>query len=192
MGWLYSTGWQTASAVRDHLREQLISAGHEIVADASTAYGRHYYAAVKDKLGRTTIFVALINGSRNQGWGYKDMDECSGPNDIDCPLKVLDKADPIDVAYPLSEGYKADEDGARVYATNWRAKVRAYHALRGTLAALKPGDIIHTHGGGHYVFSRWVKKSAIGTWLGNGQEYRVPLSRIARITLAEVVGAISA
>ena len=46
-------------------------------------------------------------------WGYKDMEESSGPCYYSCPLKYLDM-----VPVPKS-----------TYAPKWREKVRAYHAV---------------------------------------------------------------
>ena len=139
MGWTYSDSWGSASAMRDYLRGSLTSAGNEIVKDALVGYGHRYYAAIKGKDGHTGIFVALINGSRANGYGYKDMDESMGPCEHDCPLSVLDAASPIEDLYgPVKE------DGGAKWATDWRAKVRAYHAKRAegraTAKTLKRGD----------------------------------------------------
>ncbi len=119
MGWLYGSEWNSASAMRDELRRSLTAADYTIVKDALTSYGRHYYAAVKsNKTGKTNIFVALLAKSRD-GWGYKDMDESMGPYNYDCPLGILNAADPVEKLY---SGWALET------ATNWRAKVRAHWA----------------------------------------------------------------
>jgi hypothetical protein len=63
------------------------------------------------------IRVDLIMGNRIKGggyeWGYKGMTESCGPCEVSCPLSYLDMV--------------PDPGG---YATDWRAKVRAWHAAR--------------------------------------------------------------
>lgn len=146
MGWSY--GWESSAAVRDHLREQLRGAGYVIVRDALTAYGRHYYAAVRyekpggdaARLGQTSIFVALLNGSTRRdrfgdadphAWGYKDMAESMGPCEVDCPLAVLEAADPAESLYT---------GDSLEWAAGWRARVRAFHAARAAASTLNTGD----------------------------------------------------
>ena len=51
-------------------------------------------------------------------WGYKDMEESSGPNECSCPLKYLDM-----VPCPY-----------RGYAKAWRERVKAYWAERNAIA----------------------------------------------------------
>jgi len=54
----------------------------------------------------------LIRRHGNE-WGYKDMEESSGPYYYSCPLKYLNMV-------PMPKGKHAPE---------WREKVRAYHAV---------------------------------------------------------------
>ena len=181
MGWLYSEAWPTASAMRDHLRDSLTRSGYDIVKDALTHYGRHYYAAIR-KDGKTFIFVALIERDRI-GYGYKDMDESMGPNNVDCPLSILDAASPVEDLYsgdPLE------------WATKWRANVRAFHAAkkasRASAKSVKLGDkvwIANARGNPFTVASvgRATKKiygvsddpSYGGYWV------KLPVSRIERV-----------
>lgn len=118
MGWLYSSSWDSATSVRNHVREQITQCGHEIVKDATTKYGRNYWAAIKLKgTNEITIVHCLFNGDKRDGypcWGYKDMDESAGPCEKDCPLSLLDLC----------------TDPPPGFAVEWRAEVRAYHAKR--------------------------------------------------------------
>lgn len=184
MGWLYSESWGSPSAMRDHLRYELKISGYEIVKDALVAYGHRYYAAVR-KDGVTTIFVALINGSKSGGYGYKDLSETMGPCDVDCPLSVLDAADPIDVAYA---DWPDRPDTGRAWARDWRAKVRAHWAAkaasRTAAKGLKPGDKVWVKFGAHSpyeVASVGTKVLGYGT---NGMLYRLPKGRIDRVESA--------
>lgn len=122
MGWTYSTAWRSATGMRDEMRRMLTDAGHTIKGDALTAYGRHYFAAVQGKGdGQTTMVTALLEkGGADHGWGYKDMDESSGPYMVDCPVRLLDLCDP-----PPNE-----------WAREWREKVRAAALARTARRAL--------------------------------------------------------
>ena len=57
------------------------------------------------------ILVYLLSRTRHE-FGYKAMDETVGPNEVSCPLYLLDL-----VPVPAGE-----------YAAPWRGRVRAYHA----------------------------------------------------------------
>lgn len=197
MGWLFSESWPTASAMRDHLRDELRTSGYEIVKDALVAYGRRYYAAVKftgtektapdyPGLGKTSIFVALLakHGGDYPGWGYKDMGESSGPNEVDCPLSVLDAASPVEELYTGS---------SLEWATNWRARVRAHWASktasRATVKTLKPGDKVwlkNTRDNPFTITERpaWHPGRGAGKLYGYGASggfYRLPKTRIERV-----------
>ena len=91
--------------------------------------GNHVWQLVQDPDGRKFISLDLIAKERNGGWGNKGMSETAGPYVYDCPLALLDKADP-----------------PQGYAVEWREKVRAHHvakkALRSKSASLKAGDVI--------------------------------------------------
>jgi hypothetical protein len=79
-------------------------------------------------------FIALDllrKGSEGMGWGYKDMDETSGPCEDSCPISYLDM-----VPCPDSE-----------WARNWRVRVRARDAATQEVTALirsmKKGDTLY-------------------------------------------------
>jgi hypothetical protein len=55
------------------------------------------------------ITLCLLSYQNGYGWGYKDMEESSGPYFYSCPLKYLDMV-PV------------------VASESWREGVRAYHA----------------------------------------------------------------
>lgn len=94
--------------------------------------GNHIWQLVQRPDGTKYITLDLIAKERNGGWGYKGMDEDSGPYYFDCPLTLLDKADPPSTAN----------------ATTWRAKVWEYaerlKRLKREMRALKPGTVIVT------------------------------------------------
>ena len=92
--------------------------------------GNHVWQLVQRPDGTKYITLDLIAKERNGGWGYKSLDEDSGPYYFDCPLTLLDKADPPSTAN----------------ATAWRAKVWEYadrlKRLKREMQNLKPGTVI--------------------------------------------------
>ncbi len=189
MGWLYSTSWNSATAMRNHLREELKSSGYEIVKDASTAFGRRYYAALK-KHGLTTLFVALIEGSAANGFGYKDMDEGMGPCDADCPPSLIALLSPVEDIYGPVKA-----DGAAKWATEYRAKclanAAAAKASAATAKALKSGDKVwlRNTSANPYTVSA-AGKNAKGTFRVLGYNangvgpYKLPIARIEKVESA--------
>jgi hypothetical protein len=65
-------------------------------------------------------------GGKSDGWGYKDMDESSGPYQFNCPLKYLDMV---------------PQTGLNEYALTWRKAVREYHAEQAAKRAKKKGIV---------------------------------------------------
>lgn len=109
MGWLF--GWNT----RKQLAEHLIS-GNGVNTIKHCWKGNNLWAVQEgrthDDKPVTFIALYLVRGGNNSrdGWGYKDMDETTGPYYYNCPLSYLDMV--------------PDPGG---YATEWRAKVREHH-----------------------------------------------------------------
>ncbi len=192
MGWLYSEGWPTAGAMRDHLRKALTEAGNEIIKDATANFGRTYHAAVK-KNGVTSHFMALINSYKRDGatwFGYKDMDEGMGPCEKDCPVSVLDVLSPVEDIYgPVKE------DGAAKWATEYRAACRAAAAEKkastATAKALKSGDKVWLKNTKNNPFTvSSAGKNAKGTFRVLGYDergvgpYKLPVARIEKVESA--------
>lgn len=65
--------------------------------------------------GHAKRFIVLfLMECRGGCWGYKDVDECMGPCEVNCPLAYLDLV--------------KDHPPGNEYAQAWREKVRQYHA----------------------------------------------------------------
>lgn len=62
---------------------------------------------------RKFILLNILKKETGGGWYYKPISEDGGPNAVNCPLSLLNKADP-----PIPG-----------YAAEWRKKVVAFHAL---------------------------------------------------------------
>jgi hypothetical protein len=129
MGWLFYTTTRTRKDECDHVLTHDGDKSRLCVID-SAMVGSTYYAAVErtDKeTGVSYIFGAVLltkgrslPGEAQDGhnFGYKDMDESSGPNESKCPLRILNKLSPLD--HPAF-------NGRTEYAQAWRDRCRAYH-----------------------------------------------------------------
>jgi hypothetical protein len=77
------------------------------------------------------IALDLCRYDAGYGWGYKDLEETCGPNEVDCPEKYLEMVpDP-----PEGE-----------HVQGWRLEVQKWHATRRQAASIiktaKPGDVL--------------------------------------------------
>ena len=131
MGWLYMTSLEGHSGPRQYLDAQFTYERLETtlrVLRSALVGMRVYYAAV-ERFGVVTgerqvwalICLVRYNPRDREGYvfGYKDMDESMGPNECDCPEKILDLLTPTD----------------REYAQQWRARCRENAAIRRAKAA---------------------------------------------------------
>ena len=99
---------------------------------------------IKKETGEKTRYIGcdlLAYSREDRCWGYKDMSESCGPNEVSCPLSFLKS-----VPCPESE-----------FAAPWRERVKAYHAglkaRKGLLASFKVGDQIELYGKNYSVRS---------------------------------------
>ena len=129
MGWSFScnnigrkTHIESLTSQR-HFSNGYVPITHRVV-------GNHVWQLVLRPNGTKFITLDLIAKERNGGWGYKSLDEDWGPYFFDCPLPLLDKADPP----------------ATANAEAWRVKVREYadrqKRLKREMQNLKPGTVL--------------------------------------------------
>lgn len=135
MGWSFHSTIRTRADMTAYLSASLKSAGHTILR-ASTV-GNHWWAAIEHRDGKRHIFLALMQGGGQEGWGYKGMDESAGPYHFDCPLGLLELVPP-----PCGP-----------YAAGWRDKVREHHAAKRGRPTPLPGATVE-YGGHRYTLDR--------------------------------------
>lgn len=98
---------------------------------ACTVGNHHWYLVQTGDKVRIGLDL-MQGGGRNQGWGYKDMDESCGPCQYDVPISYLAKASP-----------------ATGYAVAWRDEVLKRHAERKAKSEPVKGMIVE-YGGHRY------------------------------------------
>ena len=100
--------WSRQDVVSD-LINQYTSDRFSIIDKKTTNFGRHLWMLIQPKEGNS--FVCLFKLSSYGGdWGYKAIDESMGPCYWDCPVSLIQQADP-----PTTD-----------YATKWRNDVYKY------------------------------------------------------------------
>lgn len=117
MGYGFKAGASKADAVAEVIAP---CSGEDGAGEKTIAHcvrGNSVYAVREYTKGDKTIryvMVALLAKSKGFGWGYKAMEEASGPYYYACPVSYLDMC-----TEPVNE-----------YSAKWRDKVRARAALR--------------------------------------------------------------
>ena len=103
------SGYYSRNDVVSDLVNQYTSDRFSIIDKKATNFGRHLWMLIQPKEGHS--FVCLFKLSSYGGdWGYKAIDESMGPCYWDCPVSLIQQADP-----PTTE-----------YATKWRNDVYKY------------------------------------------------------------------
>lgn len=126
------------------------------------------YGSISNALIESHLWIGcdiLQYDNKDKCWGYKDLEESSGPNYLSCPLSYLAMGpEPI-------EGYGVE----------WRKDVRQYHAERKSTFKPKIGDFIILKTG--WIHSRYIFKitSIKGLRGVNGKRsYKIPRRSLLR------------
>lgn len=182
MGWLFSPEWPTKDALVKHLIADDSCTHADNRADgpvtevrgtartiAHAVHGNHLWSVIEfdyptaPQFNTRFIALFLMASGRQDGWGYKDLEETMGPCEVDCPLRFLDLVPAPDL-------------GAHPYAAGWRDNVRAFHAGKlnrrrvtkdvqpGQRWLLVPGCSLEwvTIVGRSYKRGQWTAKTPLG------------------------------
>ena len=103
------SGFYSRNDVVDNLVNQYTSERFSIIDRKATNFGRHLWMLIQPKEGPSFICLFKLSSYRGD-WGYKPIDESMGPCYWDCPVSLIQQADP-----PTTE-----------YATQWRNRVHQY------------------------------------------------------------------
>jgi hypothetical protein len=150
MGWTSFPDPMTKAELLVQLRRDMRP--HQILQEKVTAEAVYFLVKPADK----PSFIAVVLTEKHNGrWSYKDMTEHSHPYFYDCPLSMLDAADP-------PEGDSAKE---------WRETVRARAALKAeklaAAAALEPGQKVRIYGKIYLILRRGNRRAH---WIVQGEE----------------------
>ena len=122
MGWsFYGDSRIDKKAIIQKLKEPgSLAPGYEMLDSA--VVGNNFWYLMRAPDGEVTIGLNLMkSGGAGYGWGTKELTESMGPNELNCPLRFMDK-----VSAP------------KHYAAEWRERVRAYHAEQAKRKVSRP------------------------------------------------------
>lgn len=164
MGWSFNI----IDCGKDAFIESLTSARHFSEGYTPLAHrlvGRNLWQAVRRPDGTVFISLSLIAKERNGGWGYKGISEDMGPCEVNCPLSLLAMCSaPVDK-----------------YATNWREKVRAYHAKRKAKPTPVVGMVIKSAGHEYRLEQHLpARRGWRVTRTSDGAAFRMPAAQLSR------------
>ncbi|MDH3291538.1 MAG: hypothetical protein OEO20_11405 [Gemmatimonadota bacterium] len=108
MGWYYEHNQTKAQLIA-----MLTARGPAVRSHVAPTGRPHLWTVERLSDGRLIVVCYLLDRQpAPTGWGYKPVSEDMGPLEIDCPLDLLELADPA---------------GFGPYSEKWRERVRAQH-----------------------------------------------------------------
>lgn len=133
MGWLYDPSIRSRKEMVRYLTTPtgVWRAERPYTLLDHSVSGNEVYVLARHPDGHRFIAVFLIRSGREDGWGYKDMDESCGPNVVNCPERLLAQSDVEDTS-----GWR---ERCREARRGRNARQRALAELR---TRVKPGDAL--------------------------------------------------
>lgn len=129
------------------------------------AVGNHLWILLEGPDKSKSIYLFLLQGGKDMGWGYKGMGEEMCPYYYDCPLSLLNEA-----STPLNAETEA-----------WRQKVRDHHAKKAAKVAPRPGLEVVS---GKHTYTLVEKLAPRRGWRVQQQPsgifYRMPAAQLSR------------
>ena len=178
MGWL--SGWNSRKEIAAHClaTQENETTRWEMIAHCFVGNNLWTVMQITNKADSTVaklIVLFLLQRFEGGTWGYKDVSEDMGPNEVSCPLKYLEMA-------PLTE--------TGGFAFEWRERVKAHwkhrHDASRFAASLKPGDKFKAFGV-EFIFLAFRKNLVLGpkTDAPAGQVYRIQRCKIEPVAATE-------
>jgi len=170
MGW---TSFSMRKPVKEWFKEEWSGEMYEVIDSALVKRNTLYGAVKKKDTGEVFCAIFLIRWSRGYyNFCYKDMTEHSGPNQIECPKKIMKLLSPLN-----------DENDVNGWGREWRKRVEEYWNKKDTLklnkdSIIKTKEPVNFTSGADY---QYFKKDGRTLWSGfiseNNNEF-VPLCRV--------------
>lgn len=200
MGWTFTYGQKRAELIRErttinewdnkdgtHVKDVVLAHCYRGGVFKGTFYAVHERTIVKEaketskeRWIEVTLMACHKYPDYGASWGYKDLEESMGPCEVSCPLGYLDMV-PERTCKPDCEGCKKDSCSG-MWARNWRAKVREYHATRAAARekakGFKLNDIIRLKEG---CSPKELVVTSLRPLLGEsgGRQYKIKTSHLA-------------
>lgn len=166
MGWSFECYPRSReSFIADLTSARHFSPGYEPIEHR--VVGNNVWQLVRKPDGRTFITLDLIKKERGGGWGNKGLSEDMGPCEVNCPLSLLNKADPPENGFG--------------YAAGWRQKVCEFHATKSLQQKARVVGTVVSYGGHQYQLSRPAgpRKGWIVSRVSDGAVYRMSAKQLA-------------
>ena len=114
MGWSFACdpSFGRKQQIERITRGKFFSEGYTPLAHR--VVGNCVWTLLEHQESRFIALTLIKGGGRGWGYGYKGLDETMGPTEVCCPLTLLDRC-----TEPLN-----------AYSSDWRRKVRAFHAAK--------------------------------------------------------------
>jgi hypothetical protein len=156
MGWLWTNKQTKEQGIAELLQPWTHGDGITSKVLAHSLRGRVLWT-VRERSDGVRWIGCDLTSTKGGGFGYKSMDESMGPCEVNCPLSYLDM-----VPDPGS------------YATEWRKRVRAWHALQ------RQRYVVGARYSLHHCIVPYVTILSAKPLLGmyEGRTYRIPRARI--------------
>jgi hypothetical protein len=135
MGWT-SQNRRSGISAKEYWTNEF-SDGYEVL-DVAQVKRNTVYAAIRHPEGYVFGFVALQqwNPTSYHNFACKTMDESCGPNESECPERILK------LLSPLEDMYDDLESGGGLYAKQWRERCQDNLDRRAAAKKVKVGDIV--------------------------------------------------
>ena len=92
MGWLYNTRPQSKDSFVQEILDHNFGPSSKFTLLDRSLRGNRLWVLVQSHGHDPAIGLFLLQRGRDGCWGYKDLDESSGPYYYDCPLRWLNQA----------------------------------------------------------------------------------------------------
>lgn len=175
MGWSFNMDRSQTKAEFVAELNRDFGPGYECLAHR--VVGNNLWQLVKRPDGEKFICLYLMSrgngrygkGCSDHGWGYKGISEDMGPAQVNCPLSLLNAADP-----PRGP-----------HAPAWREKVREHHAAKKRKSKAGPGTVVEYGGKKYKLIDRpyGARRGWRTLCLDDGYEYRMKAVQLSHSTL---------
>ena len=111
------SGYYSRQDVVNDLVKQYSGERFSIIDRKATNFGRHLWMLIQPKEGPSFVCLFKLSSYQND-WGYKAIDESMGPCYWDCPVSLIQQADPPTTEYATKWRNEVYRSNGRLYTNN--------------------------------------------------------------------------